>query len=114
MRSSHALTLFAIALACHEGPAVAADGCPSWPVRLIVQYAPGGGSDITARAVGQKPGEALGKSFVVDNRPGDSSMIGSEIVAMSPQVLLANPSFSAGLKQRLAMPKAQTNIRLEQ
>jgi tripartite-type tricarboxylate transporter receptor subunit TctC len=149
MKSPHALTLIAIVFACHHGLAGAADGYPSRPVRLIVPYAPGGGSDITARAVGQKLGEALGQSFVVDNRPGASSMIGSEIVAkatpdgytlivadpaitintvayakprfdalrdftpvalfaMSPQVLAANPSFGFGLKQLLAMPKAQT------
>ena len=59
----------------------ATDRYPTKPVRLIVPYAPGGGSDITARAVGQKLSEALGQTFVVDTRPGAASMIGTEIVA---------------------------------
>jgi len=52
------------------GSAIAADSYPSRPVRVIVPYAPGGGSDITARSVGQKLGEMLQQTFVVDNRPG--------------------------------------------
>lgn len=54
---------------------------PSRPVRLIVPYAPGGGSDITARAVGQKLAETLKQPFVVDNRPGGNTLIATEIVA---------------------------------
>lgn len=58
----------------------AADRYPIKPVRLVVPYAPGGGSDITARAIGQKLSEALGQTFVVDTRPGAASMIGTEII----------------------------------
>jgi len=65
-------------------PAAAADRYPVRPVRLVVPYAPGGGSDITARAIGQKLGEALGQTFVVDNRPGAASMIATELVAKAP------------------------------
>ena len=61
--------------------AVAADRYPSRPVRFVVPYAPGGGSDTTARVIGQKLGERLGQTFVIDTRPGAASMIGTEIVA---------------------------------
>lgn len=61
--------------------AVAADAYPSRPVRLIVPYAPGGGSDTIARVIGQKLGERLGQTFVVDPRPGAASLIGTEIAA---------------------------------
>ena len=61
----------------------AAERYPNKPVRFIVPYAPGGGSDTIARVVGLKLGEALGESFVIDNRPGAASMIATEIVAKS-------------------------------
>jgi tripartite-type tricarboxylate transporter receptor subunit TctC len=54
---------------------------PTKFVRFIVPYAPGGSSDVLARALGQKLGEALGQSFVVDNRPGAGSMIGTDVAA---------------------------------
>lgn len=63
--------------------ASAADPYPSRPIRLVVPYAPGGGSDTIARMLGQKLGERLGQTFVVDARPGAASMIGTEIVAKS-------------------------------
>jgi len=77
-RAPRALLVAAL-LAC--GVAHAAERYPVRPVRLIVPYAPGGGSDITARAIGQKVGEALGQTFVVDARPGASGMIGTELAA---------------------------------
>jgi tripartite-type tricarboxylate transporter receptor subunit TctC len=64
-------------------PAIGAE-YPDKPVRFVVPYAPGGGSDIIARVVGLKLGEALGQSFVIDNRPGAASMVATEIVARSP------------------------------
>lgn len=62
-------------------PAVAADNYPSRPVRLVVPYAPGGGSDTTARVLAQKLAQRLGQTFVIDTRPGAASLIGTEIVA---------------------------------
>jgi tripartite-type tricarboxylate transporter receptor subunit TctC len=62
----------------------AAEQYPTRPVRFVVPYAPGGGSDIIARVVGLKVGEALGQSFVIDNRPGAASMVATEIVARAP------------------------------
>ena len=56
---------------------------PTKPVRFIVPYAPGGSSDVIARILGQKLNEALGQTFIVDNRPGAGSMIGTDIAAKS-------------------------------
>ena len=57
---------------------------PSKPVRFIVPYAPGGSSDILARTLGQKLAESMGQPFVIDNRPGAGSMVGTEVLAKSP------------------------------
>src|SRR5215210_2403708 len=54
---------------------------PNKFVRFIVPYAPGGSSDVLARAIGQKLGDALGQTFVIDNRPGAGSMIGTDVLA---------------------------------
>jgi tripartite-type tricarboxylate transporter receptor subunit TctC len=61
----------------------AAERYPARPVRMVVPYAPGGGSDTIGRMVGLKLGETLGESFVIDNRPGAASMVATEIVAKS-------------------------------
>ena len=57
---------------------------PTKPVRLIVPWPPGGGTDVFARVIGQKLAERLGYGVVVDNRPGASGNIGAELVAKSP------------------------------
>ena len=54
---------------------------PVRPVRIVVPYSPGGGTDFTARTVAQKLTVALGQTFVVDNRPGAAGIIGTQIVA---------------------------------
>ncbi|HTD89843.1 MAG TPA: tripartite tricarboxylate transporter substrate-binding protein, partial [Burkholderiales bacterium] len=61
--------------------AMAAEKYPTRPVRMIVPYPPGGGSDLTGRAIGQKLAEALGQTFVIDNRPGATGLIGTVIAA---------------------------------
>lgn len=128
----------------------AADKYPVRPVRVIVPYPPGGGSDLTGRAISQKLSDALGQTFVVDNRPGATGLIGTVIaakatpdgytlvladqphsinslvyakppydavkdfaplnlVATSPQIMAAHPSFSLNtLKELLALTPAQT------
>lgn len=52
-------------------------------IRIIVPYAPGGTSDILARALSNKVGESLGATVVVDNKPGANGVLGSDIVAKS-------------------------------
>ena len=60
-----------------------AQAWPSKPIRLVVPYPPGGSTDLLARTIGQKVGESLGQTIVVDNRAGAGGMLGSDIVARS-------------------------------
>ena len=57
---------------------------PTRPVRVIVPVAPGGGADITARLTAQWLSERLGQQFIVENRPGGGTNIGTEAVAHAP------------------------------
>jgi tripartite-type tricarboxylate transporter receptor subunit TctC len=57
---------------------------PTKTVRVIVPFAPGGGSDFIARAIAPPLSKAMGQQFVIDNRPGAGSTLGSEIALKSP------------------------------
>ena len=72
----------ALALTCCASGA-AAQAYPARPVRIVVPFPAGGGADFMARVVGQKLGDALGQTFVVDNRAGAAGVIGTDMVAKS-------------------------------
>jgi len=73
----------ALALVLFAGGAVA-QSWPARPVRLISPFAPGGGADITSRAVAQKLAASFGQQVIVDNRGGAGGMIGVDLAAKSP------------------------------
>ncbi|MFZ0987362.1 MAG: tripartite tricarboxylate transporter substrate-binding protein, partial [Xanthobacteraceae bacterium] len=85
----------------------ALDTFPSRPIRLIVPYPPGGGTDIVGRVLGEKLSASLGQPIVVDNRGGAGGVLGTEIVAKAvpdgytlllvPTSHVINPSIYAKL-----------------
>jgi len=76
-------TACAVALALTALPALA-QKYPSKPIRMIVPYAPGGPTDILARAVAQSMSEAWGQPVIIDNKPGASGNLGTALAAKSP------------------------------
>ena len=65
-------------------PSAASSGWPTKPVRIVVPFAPGGTTDILARAMAPELSRAFGQQFIVDNRAGAGGNVGAEIVAKSP------------------------------
>ena len=84
-----------------------AEAYPTRPVRVIVGFAPGGGTDITARLIGQRLNQQLDQPFIVENRPGAGANIGMETVAKAPPdgytLLLVSPgaAINASLYEKL-------------
>lgn len=90
----------AVMLAAALSPTLAsAQNYPNKVVRVIVPFAPGGGSDITARQVSAKLTETFKQQFVVDNRGGAGGIVGMEMVAKAPAdgytIMMMSGSFSA-------------------
>lgn len=67
-----------------SGPVFAQANYPSHPIKLVVQFAPGGSADAMARAIAQKLQEAWGQPAIVDNRPGASGTIANQFVVKAP------------------------------
>jgi len=78
---SFRLKSWMLAVLALSAAAAHAEAYPARPIRMIVAYPPGGGTDIVGRMVAQKLGEALGQSVVVENRGGASGNIGTELAA---------------------------------
>ena len=78
-------SLIAVTLSCVSFLALAQQAFPNKPIRLIVGFAPGGGTDIVARAIAPKMGEILGQSVIVENKSGAAGTIAAD------QIAKANP-----------------------
>ena len=81
LRRARALLALAASLAVLQA---AADAYPAHPVRVVVPYAPGGGTDVVARVLAQKMSADLKQQFIVENRGGAGGTIGTEVVAKAP------------------------------
>ena len=98
MRNPALLVLFACLATILLAPlSLWAQSFPDKPVRFIVPFAPGGQSDVVARAVGQKLSERWAQPVVVENKPGAATTLGADFVAKSPAdgytILLAPAPF---------------------
>ena len=66
------------------GSLASAQGYPDHPIRVVIPYAPGGGTDIVFRTIAPEASAVLGQSIVVDNHPGGSTIIGTGVVSRAP------------------------------
>ncbi len=78
------LRLMAVLLLAGMSAPVLSQAYPSKPVRILVGYAPGGGTDIMARAIGAKLTDSLKQQFVIENRPGANANIAAKLAADVP------------------------------
>jgi tripartite-type tricarboxylate transporter receptor subunit TctC len=79
-RITHVLAALALAAASQQALAA----WPDKPIKLVVPFPPGGGTDVVARLVGQKMSDELGVPVVIDNKPGADTQIGTAFVAKAP------------------------------
>jgi tripartite-type tricarboxylate transporter receptor subunit TctC len=95
VRACLCATLAALLLTLSEiAPAVAQTDYPTRPIKIVVGFGPGGGTDILARLVGAKLSQILGQQIVIENRPGAAARLAAEYVTKQPgdgYTLLASP-----------------------
>jgi len=91
-----------------------ARGYPNKTIRVIIPFAPGGGTDILTRTIAPKLSEALGQQLVIDNRAGGGSTIGSEMVAKSVAdgytLLMVDTSFTTNPSLYSKLPDIQQRL----
>lgn len=118
----HALAA-SVALAVTIGMSHSFAQAPKWPdkpVRIVTPFGPGGGTDIFARLLAQRLTEVHGQQFVVENRPGAGSTLGTEYVAKSPPdgytwlMTSASFSFGPGLYPKLRYDSIKDLVRVSQ
>jgi tripartite-type tricarboxylate transporter receptor subunit TctC len=98
MKTLKALVSGLMAVMALSGISATAQEFPNKPIRIVVPYSPGGGTDAVARMMAQRLSLTLGQSVVVENKPGASANIGSEFVARAPAdgytILVTAPNFT--------------------
>ncbi|HXV11939.1 MAG TPA: tripartite tricarboxylate transporter substrate binding protein [Burkholderiales bacterium] len=94
------LLLAAAVFAFAQAPDAGAQKYPTKPIRLIVPFAPGGGTDIMSRLLSIPVGQSIGQTVVVDNRPGAGGALGAEIAVQSAPdgytIIMVSSSYTAG------------------
>jgi len=94
------LLLAAAVFVFAQAPDAGAQKYPTKPIRLIVPFAPGGGTDIMSRLLSIPVGQSIGQTVVVDNRPGAGGALGAEIAVQSAPdgytIIMVSSSYTAG------------------
>ena len=116
MKKAFALAVCAVSLLVASGVQLAqAQAYPSRPIRLILPFPPGGGTDILGRVIAQKLGESIGQNVIAENRPGAGGNVGAEYtVRQAPDgytIVLCSPSISISPRNTPSRmkPSARTN-----
>jgi tripartite-type tricarboxylate transporter receptor subunit TctC len=108
--SRRGLSALALAVAATFAlPSGAQDAWPAKPVKLVVPFPPGGGTDLVARAMGQQLAQRLKQPVVIDNKPGASTIIGTDAVAKAAPdgytlLLSGSTSYSVNPALRAKLP----------
>jgi tripartite-type tricarboxylate transporter receptor subunit TctC len=108
MTSTRSFLAAACLLFAVLGPSAHADSFPAKPVRVVVPFAPGGGTDLIARVLGEGMAQDLKQPVIVDNKPGGGTILGSETVARSAPdgytLLMATFAHAVNPSLRAKMP----------